>query len=343
MAGCRRAGEWQQGDSLGGPGTTEDRPLAGGFKATALWEGLRGFSGPPSSSSRGCSSGFRCGRHQGQHTPDPSPAPALHPCPAPCILHPAAPPSTKQPRPTSHPLPHCLAAASPSLPHISHSSISHIPTLHSSLPPSSHPTPQPLWVPVRVPGAGSQGPGLRAAAAAGRRAPAGAGTGSVGTQAAAPCAAGGRQGPGPGTSGATAMPGPSRRLPVGKGFNQGLTSGSPRRPQWCPRRPGPTSPASPTGPHLPPLHNQQHPQGPHLPPLHTQKHPQDPYPNPSSPKEPTGTHFPPCSPKSTSGDPTFFPASLQPPQYPPAQGRGARCQPHPVCAGCHGQGARWAG
>ena len=36
LAGCRRAGEWQQGDSLGGPGAAEDMALAGGFKATAL-------------------------------------------------------------------------------------------------------------------------------------------------------------------------------------------------------------------------------------------------------------------------------------------------------------------
>ena len=85
------------------------------------------------------------------------------------------------------------------------------PALHPS--PTSHPIPM---APGREPGAGSRGPGPPAAAA-GRRAPAAAGTGSASTQAAAPCAAGGRRDPGLGTWGATVTPGPSRQLQAMRG------------------------------------------------------------------------------------------------------------------------------
>lgn len=149
LAGCRRAGEWQQGDSLGGPGAAEDRPLVGGFKATALWEGLRGFSGPPSSSSRGCSSGFRCRGHRGQHVPISQPGP----CPLPCnpVPHPSpacrSPPWTAPHSPA--PLPglsgpiHCTTAAQS--PHLTPQPYSPAlqpnsnPTLHSQPSPASRP------------------------------------------------------------------------------------------------------------------------------------------------------------------------------------------------------------
>lgn len=61
-AGGFEGGEWQQGGSLAGPAVAgEGTPLAEGVKATGLWVDFRAFSWAGSSSSRGWSSGFRCG------------------------------------------------------------------------------------------------------------------------------------------------------------------------------------------------------------------------------------------------------------------------------------------
>lgn len=60
LAGGFGVGEWQQGDILAGPAVAGDgAPLAMGVKASGLWVDLRAFSWAGSSSSRGCSSGFR--------------------------------------------------------------------------------------------------------------------------------------------------------------------------------------------------------------------------------------------------------------------------------------------
>lgn len=157
--------------------------------------------------------------------------------------------------------------------------------------------------PGREPGAGSRGPGPPAAAA-GRRAPAAAGTGSASTQAAAPCAAGGRRDPGLGTWGATVTPGPSRQLQAMRGGGGGVNRGPERGSSCRPRRCIPSHPAPPKHtPHLPPLQHScthmdspivnpprtdedlgwGHPAGPkaappesHLSPLHSQHHPKAP-------------------------------------------------------------------
>lgn len=66
-AGGFEGGEWQQGGSLAGPAVAgEGTPLAAGVKATGLWVDFGAFSGAGSSSSRGWSSGFRCGEGRAQ-------------------------------------------------------------------------------------------------------------------------------------------------------------------------------------------------------------------------------------------------------------------------------------
>lgn len=60
VQGAGHLGGWQHGESLAEQAAAGDRPFGGAFKATALWDGFSGFSGPGISSSGGGSSGFRC-------------------------------------------------------------------------------------------------------------------------------------------------------------------------------------------------------------------------------------------------------------------------------------------
>lgn len=62
VQGAGHLGGWQHGESLAEQVAAGDGPFGAAFKATALWDGLSGFSGHGISRSEGGSSSFRCKR-----------------------------------------------------------------------------------------------------------------------------------------------------------------------------------------------------------------------------------------------------------------------------------------